>query len=335
MSYASQLYDNREDYQSWYPAASDEYPPISEQASSNRARLDSGSYSNSSGSTNDSKKSKRRSHRPRGCRGGGARRARKALREQARAREALQENVNTGKQADFPPKYVTSLEERGKQQQPYPYGPRAPSPAPSLQPCMSTLSNDSSSASYTASADLFNIFTPHTTTTTTSTTNPHQYVDSQGHTHNRVPYGQMTFSDSQQRCGKSGASLATSESLMHPPLATFIGGGFVNVLPPLPVEEAEQEPETFEGPNPYSLKSNLRPDVHPFEPPPSILRPDADMYDPSFDSCLSNMNVQQDTTNNNSDDQQRTLIERQLNMGADSLFVTSPRSFLTGRKGHF
>lgn len=292
--------------------------------SSSRSRLDSGSYSNSSGSTTEGGRKKRRSHRPRGCRGGGARRARKALREQARSREALQENVMAqpanNNSAQYPPKYVTGVvgNQRGDggvstdQQLMY----RAPSPAPSLQPCLSTLSNDSA-ASYSQS-DLFQIFTPAT-----------DYVDTQGQARNRVPYGTMTF-DSQR--GTSGLALSenmqprnvSSLSSFHPTTMPSGFGMTGSVLPPLPVDNTEEEPVTFEGPNPYSLKSIIRPDITDaplYEEPhasssSSILRPDAELYNPS-----------------GSIDSQDRALEKQRNMLSDgSLFVTSPRSYLTGRK---
>lgn len=342
----------REDYNSqWYPTTDSMIGEHQQDAScSNRMRLDSGSYSTSSGSatssTDNSKKKQRRSHRPRGCRGGGARRARKALREQARAREALQENVAVEQHhQQYPPQYVTSKHTATtmdldaalfkEQQQPhnYLYHGSDPSPAPSLQPCMSTLSNDSS-VSYTAN-DLFNIFPPSTAMQQTH----HQYVDQQGHARARVPYGQMTYSDSNPH-GRN-AAVPSSRPLTISNPSSMPGAGFVNVLPPLPVDDSDKEPDTLEGPNPYSLKSNLRADVNAYEPTSSTLRPDVELYDPpaSFETANSyttNNNIHNNNNcssfDNESDDER---LEKQRNMGAESLFALSPRSFLTGRKGTF
>ena len=316
MNYAShQFYNpNRgEEYShqtAWYP---DEYS--NEGA---RSRLDSGSFSNSSSDSTNEKK-KRRSHRPRGCRGGGARRARKALREQARANQALQENVKPSdyahtsglhaksKEFRYPPKYVTEESDGMFKESRISY--RAPpSPAPSLQPCMSTLSNDSSS-SFTTN-DLLSIFLPAS----------NQFVDSQGRPRNRVPYGTMTYTDSQRKIN----ALASAGVTLTNPNPTYqtaeqsyrASGGVVNVLPPLPLDSMEEEPETFVGPNPYALKSNLRPELESYAKPNR--HPDADSYEAQ--SASSNENEER--------------IEKQRNMlsGGGSLFVTSPRSFLTGRK---
>lgn len=323
MSYSS--YDRNESEQYTYGwqqhAPQDDY-------SSNRSRLDSGSFSNSSGSTTEGGNKKRRSRRPRGCRGGGARRARKALREQARSREALQENMaQPGNaildidNAQYPPKCATEVvgNHRGDdgvsldQQLTH----RALSPTPSLQPCLSTLSNDSA-ASYSQS-DLFQIFTPAM-----------DYIDTQGQVRNRVPYGAMTY-DSQRRSGLGlSENLLTRNALsltsLHPtktPSGLGGSGRLDSVLPPLPVDNAEKEPETFEGPNPYSLKSYALPlyEETLASSSSSILRPDAALYNPS-----------------SSNDSQDRDIEKQRNMLSDggSLFVTSPRSYLTGRKAtHF
>jgi hypothetical protein len=222
--------------------------------------------------------------------------------------------------AQYPPKCVTEVvgnqggDDGVSLDQQLTY--RALSPTPSLQPCLSTLSNDSA-ASYSQS-DLFQIFTPTM-----------DYVDTQGQVRNRVPYGAMTY-DSQRRSGLGlSENLLTRNALsltsFHPtkiPSGLGVSGGLDSVLPPLPVDTAEKEPETFEGPNPYSLKSYARLYKEPLaSSSPSILRPDAELYNPS-----------------SSIDSQERDIEKQRNMLSDggSLFVTSPRSYLTGRKAtHF
>jgi len=321
MSYASQLYD-RDEYSSQSNNAWQEEQYSA--SSSNRSRLDSGSFSNSSGSTDGKKK--RRSHRPRGCRGGGARRARKALREQARAREALQENVvpPCDHSSEYPPKYVTGNTSQGEVFKEKQLAYRDLSPAPSLQPCISTLSNQSC-GSYTG-GDLFSIFTP--AAPPSAATNSNHYVDSKGNAHTRVPYGQMTHSDPHRSntLASNHASRETSSSLSmfntlktHPTAEQPRGMGvsFVNVLPPLPIDDTEEEPDKLEGPNPYSLKSSLHPDEDTYQPSSSTLHPDAELYTPSLE-----------TSSNDSEDH----LEKQRNMlsGSGSLFVTSPPSFLTG-----
>jgi hypothetical protein len=83
--------------------------------------------------------------------------------------------------------------------------------------------------------------------------------------------------------------------------------GTVSMLPPLQIDTTKTEPEKLHGPNPYALNSNRL----TFQ---SGLTEEADGTDYRFER-----------------------IEKQCQMlaGGGSLFVTSPRSFLMGRKNSF
>jgi hypothetical protein len=83
-------------------------------------------------------------------------------------------------------------------------------------------------------------------------------------------------------------------------------GGAVSVLPPLQINIAKTEPEKLHGPNPYALKSNRL----------------------TFQSELT------EALEADGADYRFDRIEKQCQMlaGGGSLFVTSPRSFLMGRK---
>lgn len=320
-----------------YPQQEASMDVYSDDGGSTRGRLDSGSLSNSSSENLDGNK-KRRSHRPRGCRGGGSRRQRKALREQVREREmmeALQENVEprgyshlSGLNANsseytFPPKFVSSISNNynperqdGVSKEISLYGDAV---TPMLQPSMSNLSTNSSSSCPPNNDPLFSIFTPQLSS--------NQYMDSHGHLRSRVPYGRMTFFDSQAKYmhgfaneninGSLGNQLHFEQqapSNIQQPMNTHQGlihskennGGAVSVLPPLQINIAKTEPEKLHGPNPYALKSNRL----------------------TFQSELT------EALEADGADYRFDRIEKQCQMlaGGGSLFVTSPRSFLMGRK---
>ena len=314
----------------------------SDDGGSTRGRLDSGSFSNSSSENIDDNK-KRRSHRPRGCRGGGSRRQRKALREQLREREMMealhQENVGprgyahlsrldaNSSEYTYPPKSESSVSNnfnpewrdgRVLKETTF-YGEAG---TPMLQASMSTLSTNSSSSWPPNNNDpIFSIFAPQLSS--------NQYVDSQGHVRSRVPYGRMTFCDSQAKYhgfvnennnGAPGNQLGLEQqepSNVQHPMSTHKGliqskenNGdtvVVSVLPPLPIDISKTEPEELHGPNPYALNKSNR---------------------LTFQSELTEA-LKADGT-----DYHIERIEKQCQMlaGGGSLFVTSPRSFLMGRK---
>jgi hypothetical protein len=333
MSNLSQFHSNREMNDEYYQSvsySSQDADAYSDQGST-RGRLDSGSFSNSSSENLEGNK-KRRSHRPRGCRGGGSRRQRKTVREQvAREREmmeALQENVKPGgyypqsglnansSEYCYPPKFVSDNSYMpDKQGGVFKETPlNSDSVAPMIQSSMSSLSNTSSSSWPSNNDHLFSIFKNQLSL--------NQYADSQGHVRTRVPYGQMSASESQAnahgfanysnvpnenqlRYEQQGSSniFHSSQGLLMDSRANN-NGGAVSVLPPLLMETQNEAPNKMQGPNPYALKSSR------------------------FQSDLT------EALESDGADYRVERIEKQCQMlaGGGSLFVTSPRSFLMGLK---
>jgi hypothetical protein len=328
ISVINQIHNNREMNYEYFQSLS--YPSQDTDAYSSdqgsvRGRLDSGSFSNSSSENLEGHK-KRRSHRPRGCRGGGSRRQRMALREQAaREREmmqALQENVEPGGNSHqselnassseyyYPPKFVSDNSYMPDTQGGvFKENPRnSESVAPMIQSSMSSLSN-TSSISWPANNE-------HHFSISRNELSSNRYTDSQGNVCTRVPYGQMSASES--RANNSNVpnrnqlryEQQASSNIIHPSQVLRMDSkannnkGAASVLPPLLMETQENEPKEMQGPNPYALKSSR------------------------FQSDLT------EALEADGADYRVGRIEKQCQMlaGGGSLFVTSPCSFLMGRK---
>lgn len=305
-----------------------------------RDRLDSGSFSTSS-SDDGNNKNKRRSHRPRGCRGGGSRRQRKVSRAQAReSQQESEENVQPDGYSSYPPvfhsQYVSATLPKYVSNQMHnqttgtlhekPLSSESASTTTTLQPTSFNVMEAASNSS-DEQKDLFSIFKPST----------HQYTDSQGRPHNRVPYGSMTWGNDQNFAEDTAPCprkryeqrlAASSSNILHPANSIqglpscggYEKGGGVRVLPPLLVDQSEKEPEAFEGPNPYALtsKHGVAWNVHHTTQP------------------LEGGFGHEDTSRARALSWERIEKQRQQLAGGGSLFVTSPRSFLMGgRKPSF
>ena len=314
----------------WFPTPTESDTFSSEGGDSNRKRLDSGSFSNSSDSLQGKKK--RRSHRPRGCRGGGSRRNRRAMRAAAAAAEAalgeaesLQENVKPSDYLDLPG--GTRNNSNGSQRQDGVFKDTSlytVSVPPMLEPNMSNMSNSSTGSWPTGGYDPFSAYTNQPAMSQSQRT----LTDSQEYQYPPPPVtggGRDAPYGNQFRHEYTSMNSRQAPEIFHSERGSYYDAskGGLDVLPPLPVDCTEKKKENLEGPNPYALGFNSR----QFQPKVNQVQAATELATRRTDS---NENGQELT----GPDDRGGRIEKQRQMlaGGGSLFVTSPRSFLMGYK---
>jgi hypothetical protein len=325
---------------------------------SNRSRADSGTSGSSESSRGSGKPPRRRSHRPRGCRGGSSRRRNNSV-DNANGKLPVKSNVlspnNKVRIANNKQKSRTEQSssknnmDPSREQNHYsipvqdfsfqiPH-PRPPSLSRSYQDC--NFQDGKESISLSAA----------TAPSTDYSSNAGSSYD-----HSSPPFYQsqmsfefpailQSFSDSSFEDGMEQQKQLHNYSNILPPCAHITNTKGNNddgyILPPLPSNAFENEPIPS-GPNPYALKLSTHPEGyysrHP-QPPlsrqhgygyPTMTNPQFQQQPPSLQMPYSNQHNQQQHPPY--DYHAERLEKQRQNVEGGSLFCTSPRSFLMGRK---
>ena len=309
---------------------------------SNRSRSESGSSDSSRGSGN-SGKPRRRSHRPRGCRGGSNRRK--------------QKNAEGGNKQHFKKTYSSDFKNRVHGKFSQPLVNQNNYAGPSEEEFFTKNSNNGPQNNFRQgclhknpdnACNIVLLDYPHPKSAISTTSglpfggNIHGHSQQKGFYRNNAPR-YVGESDNDYPLLQSSFSESSSESIIENRDA---------ILPPLPSDDLFDRPhQIIPGPNPYALKSSgagSMIDSHPVYPTyggptpttaPTIVlpvsRPQPQFVDSTPDVTMLLPGLQQARKDIDFNYRAQRLEKQRQSVVGGSLFVTSPRSFLMSCKSSF
>jgi hypothetical protein len=328
---------------------------------SNRSRSDSGTSGSSGSSRGSGKPPRRRSHRPRGCRGGSSRRRTTSV-DNANGKPPVKSNdpstnnkvpIDNNKQNSRTEQSSSKNDMDPSRQHNHYSIPVQEFSFPSPQPKPSGLSRSYQDFHYQHGEDSISLPAATAPSADYSSNVGSSYDQSspfyyQSQMSTEYPAILRSFSDSSsEEAAMEQQKQPSKYNNMLPPCArnTNTNGNNDNgySLPPLPSNAFENEPIPS-GPNPYALKLSTHPEgYYSQHPQPPVSRQHGYGYPttanlqfqeqpPSLQMPYSNHHNQQHPSY---DYQAERLEKQRQDVQGGSLFVTSPRSFLMGRKTDF
>ena len=331
---------------------------------SNRSRSDSGTSGSSGSSRGSGKPPRRRSHRPRGCRGGSSRRRNNSADNANGKQPVKSSDPSTNKKVLTDNNKQESSTEKSsstndmdpfRQQNHYPIPEEFSFPSPQPKPPnLSRSYQDCHSQHGEESISLSAATAPSTDYSSNVGSSYDQYSSfyDQSHMSTEFPALLRSFSDS-----SSESAAMEQQKQLHsynnilPPCAhiTNTNGNNDNgyILPPLPSNAFENE-RIPSGRNPYALRLSTHPEGYysqHSQPPLSHQHGYGypTMTNPHFQQQASALQMPYSNHHNQQQQQQQQqhppydyhaerLEKQRQNVEGGSLFCTSPRSFLMGRK---
>lgn len=321
---------------------------------SNRSRSESGSSDSSRGSGN-SGKPRRRSHRPRGCRGGSNRRR--------------QKNAEAGNKQFFKKTYNSDFKNRVHGKFAHPSVNQNHHSGPSEEEFMTNNTKKNRGQSnfyrgpynndYGKDYNMSHSDYHHTKSGINVATGSDFQIGGNAHGHNLQGYDRNFNSEyvgepeNDYSFLQSSFSESSGDSIVEQRDVYNTNRHDINILPPLPSEELFNRPTNIlPGPNPYALKSSALESFNNNNPtfvthsyvaqktapamvlPVSRPRPLLVESNQNITPCLPGLQQARNDVDFNNYRAQRLEKQRQTVVGG-SLFVTSPRSFLMSCKRSF